>query len=105
MTIWLYQSRNWKFLKNKQGNEIWLRKEIYEEEWNINVKQNFTKFECWKQGHVKSDCSSLQKKNNFKGKNNIRSNKACITWEDNEVSSSLNYENEEQSCISLMDSH
>ena len=61
-------------------------------------------FECGEKGHVKSECPTLEKKNNyFKRKKDKRPKKAYIAWDDNEISSSSDEEQENMALI--MDSH
>ncbi|XP_073222356.1 uncharacterized protein [Cicer arietinum] len=64
--------------------------------------QNFTCFECGKQGHIKAECPNIIKKNTIKKKD---FKKAYIAWEDNEVSSSSETESDECANVALMASH
>ena len=52
-----------------------------------------TCFECGEKWHVKSECPTLEKKNNyFKRKKDKRPKKAYVAWDDNEISSSSDKE-------------
>lgn len=53
-----------------QGNKFSKRKEI------STSNKKFICFECRKQGHIKTNFPSLQKKNGFKGNKDIRPNKS-----------------------------
>nr|XP_027193549.1 uncharacterized protein LOC113788224 [Cicer arietinum] len=66
------------------------------------LSQNFTCFECGKQGHIKAECPNIIKKNALKKK---EFKKAYKAREDNEVNSSSELENDECANVSLMASH
>lgn len=87
-----------KFLKNDRT----FKKKSFKKKDNSTSNQNFTCFECGKQGHIKADCPNIAKKN-FNRKKDFK--KAYIAWEDNEVSSSSETESEECANVALMASH
>ncbi|CAJ2661925.1 unnamed protein product [Trifolium pratense] len=68
-------------------------------------RQNFTCFECGKQGHMKSDCPTLQKKSGHKRKKEFKPKKTYIAWDANEISSSSDSESKEYANLALMASH
>ena len=74
--------------------EKFFRKEWTKEMSKIEAPtRKVTCFECGEKGHVKSECPTLEKKNNyFKRKKDKRPKKAYIAWDDNEISSSSDKE-------------
>jgi len=94
-----------KFLKKVKTIKFGQGKTLVKNKETSTSNQNFTCFESGKQGHIKVDCPSLQKKYGFNGKKDKRSKKAYIAWEDNKINSSLDSENEKHTHLTLMASH
>ena len=94
-----------KFLKRRKDMKSSQVKKFVRKNEASSSRQKFTCFECGNPGHIKSDCPSLQKKNEFKVKKDRKKRRAYIAWENNDVSTTSSSENEEQAHLSLMVSH
>lgn len=103
--ITLLVKRFGKFLKKDKNIKIDNKKKFFKKRDTSTSNQNFTCFECGKEGHMKAECPNLTKKKYFKGKKEFKSKKAYIAWNDNEVSTSSDSESGESEVQALMASH
>ena len=93
-----------KFLQKDKTIRFGKGRKFFKKNEALKWNQNFTCFECGKQGHMKR-IPSLANKSSFKGKTNFKPNKVYIAWDDNKVSSSSDSKNENFENFTLMASH
>ncbi|WJX50352.1 hypothetical protein P8452_36670 [Trifolium repens] len=94
-----------KVLLNNDNCNFVKKKKFFNKKEATTSTQNITCYECGKQGHIRTDCPNLAKKNSFKRKKESKPKRAYIAWDDNEVSSSSDSESEEYANLALMASH
>nr|XP_012574012.1 uncharacterized protein LOC105852565 [Cicer arietinum] len=97
---WTYDNKR-KVMFDKKAKNILQSKSFRKKDVSTS-SQNFTFFECGKQGHIKEECPNIVKQNALKNK---EFKKTYIAWEDNDVSSSSDSETDECANVVLMTSH
>lgn len=103
--ITLLVKRFGKFLQNDKTFRFGKIRKFFKKKEVSTLNQIFTCFECMKQCHMKAYYPNISKKSSHKEKKEFKSKKACIAWDDNEVSSSSNSKNEEYANFALIASH
>ena len=92
--------------KNNFGNSNFVKRKKFSKRKDKEAStSNVTCYECGKQGHIKLDYPNLSKKDGNKGRKDSKYKKAYITWDDNEVSTSSESENDECANLALMATH
>ena len=94
-----------KFLRKDKSFKFGNKGKSFKKNEGSTSNQNFTCFGCGKEGHMKADCPSFTKKNGDKGKKEFKQRRAYIAWEENDISSSSESEDEEYANLALMASH
>lgn len=89
----LFVKRLGKFFgNNEQSLNYAKRNKVFRKNDTFTSTPNFTCYECEKQGHIKTNCSKLTKKNDFKSRKDSKSKRVYIAWEDNEGVEILSHE-------------
>ncbi|XP_050895369.1 uncharacterized protein LOC127101987 [Lathyrus oleraceus] len=93
--------------ENNIGNSSYTRRKKFsknKEREASTSNEDITCYECGKQGHIKLECPKLAKNHDNKGKKDYN-RKAYIAWDDNEISSSSDFDSDQSVNLALIVSH
>lgn len=94
-----------KFLQKDKKFKFGNKRKFHKKNDVSTSSQSFTCFECGKEGHMKADCPTLARKSSHKGRKEFKPRRAYIAWDDNDISSSSESEDDEYANLTLMASH